>query len=254
MAMPPCGTFSYSGIVPDLASDVARPWRLIDQSGAASKKTGSSLQDDRLVGLEPSLELVDEGITPGAAVSPHTGIVRPRVCLCRLVLRSADDGRATVAAFSFCIDRALARSWQPGDVLHLRRTPGAGLGLSVLRGERLIVAIGAVASVDCGALVKVRVPVEEMREAAQAIERLDPSFQFREYPLQVQIGDDSHVFYRGSRRVGDYDVFVEHGFHPGVPGTNECAAVILRGRCPETAAICSALLLEYGDLSEITPL
>jgi hypothetical protein len=90
-----------------------------------------------------------------------------------------------------------------------------------------------------------------MKDAAQVVQRLDASFQFRELPLQVQIGDDTHVLFRGSRRMSDYDLFMEHGFYPGVPGTDECAAVILRGGCPHTPAICSAQLLEYRDLSDI---
>ena len=67
--------------------------------------------------------------------------------LSRLTLRANGKDRATVATFSFCIDRSLLNAFCPGDTLHLVRTGCGGLGLSLIREGRLIVAIGAVNAV-----------------------------------------------------------------------------------------------------------
>jgi hypothetical protein len=201
--------------------------------------------------LQPSFEIVDAGVTPDVRVSPHTGTVRPRVLLSRLILRAGQREGATVAAFSFCVDQALTRSWRPGDMLHVARTGCGGLGLSVVRRGRLVAAIGAVTAVPHGGSVSVRIPWEVIRDAEQVFSRLDPSFEFPEVPIEVHVGSERRVLYRGRPRLASYEVFVEHGFYPGTPGTSECAAISLIGSCPDTAAICSAQLLEYADLSDI---
>jgi len=226
-------------------------WQLRDESGANSSTGGDSLFHDRLVGLQPSLEITDVGLTPDGRVSPHTGNVRPKVLLSRLTLRADSRDRATIAAFSFCVDQALTRSWQGGDVLHLARTGCGGLGLSVVRGDRLITAIGAVTAVPHGGLVTVRIPQEAIREAESVFRRVDPQFEFPALPIEIQVESTRRVLYRGRPRIGSYEVFIEHGFlESGDPGTSECLALSLIGSCPETAAICSAQLLEYPDLTE----
>ena len=95
------------------------------------------------------------------------------------------------------------------------------------------------------------IPHDAIREAELAFRRLDTRFEFPELPIEVQVGSEKRVLYRGRPRMAGYDVFVEHGFYPGTPGTDECAALSLNGGCPETAAISSAQLLEYSDLLEI---
>jgi hypothetical protein len=155
-----------------------------------------------------------------------------------------------VAAFSFCVDRALTRSWRGGDVLHVARTACGGLGLSVVRGNRLIAAVGAVTSLPYDGLT-IRIPWDAIREAEGAFSRLDPGFEFPELPIEVQIESERRVLYRGRPRIGGYQVFVEHGFYPGTPGVSECAAIALVGSCPDTAAVCSAQLMEHAELSEL---
>ena len=251
MAISPSGTFNYAGIVPDSHVQSSGRWQLSDVSGAESSTGGDSIVHNRLVGLQPSLEITDVGLTPDVRVSPHTGNVRPKVLLSRLTLRSDSRDRATIAALSFCVDQALPRSWRGGDVLHVARTGCGGLGLSVLRGDRLITAIGAVTAVPHGGLVTVRIPREAIREAEDAFRRVDPRFEFPELPIEIQVESTKRVLYGGRPRIGSYEVFVEHGFYLGIPGTSECVALSLNGSCPETAAICSAQLLEYADLSEL---
>jgi hypothetical protein len=248
MAIPLAGTFRYAGVVPEGQVQSSGRWQLRDESGAESS-TGGDLIRSRLVGLQPSLQITDAGVTPDARVSPYTGNVSPKVLLSRLTLRARARDRATVAAFSFCVDQALTRSWQAGDVLHVARTACGGLGLSVVRGDRLLTAIGAVTAVPHDGLT-IRIPRDAIREAEGAFTRLDPKFEFPELPIEIHSESERRVLYRGRPRIDGYEVFVEHGFYPGLPGVDECAALALVGSCPETAAICSAQLLEYGGLSE----
>jgi hypothetical protein len=250
MAIPRAGTFEYVGVVPDRQGQYSGEWELRDESGAEASTGADRLCHDRLVGLRPSLQITDLGMTPDVRASPFTGHSRPKVLLSRLTLRAATNERASVAAFSFCVDQALTRSWRVGDVLHVARTSGGGLGLSVVRGNRVIAAIGAVTAVPNGELT-IRFPSEAIREAARVFSRLDPRFKFRELPIEIRLGAETLVLYSGRPRIGEYEVFVEHGCYPGFPWVSECAAVSLVGSCPDTAAIASAQLLEYSDLSEM---
>src|SRR5262245_23578227 len=243
MAIPPSGTFNYTGVVPDDPHS-SRSWRLRDESGAASSARGGSLSDNRLVGLSPSLEIVAAGLTPDVRVSPYTGNVRPKVMLSRLILRAESKDRATVAAFAFCVDEALPKSFCCGDVLHLARTSSGGLGLSLIRGGRLIAAVGAVTEVPHGESVKVRFPGEVIRDAQRVFTAVDPQFEFRELPIELCVDSERRILYRGRPRIGDYEVFVEHGFYRGLPGTDECVALSRVSDFPSTPAICSAQLLE----------
>jgi len=68
MVMPLCGTFDYTGVVPDTKADwMSGGWKVHDKSWRAAgglrglrwvSKSGS-LGDDRLVGLEPTVRLSD---------------------------------------------------------------------------------------------------------------------------------------------------------------------------------------------------
>lgn len=249
MSIAPCGTFHYVGVVP--LPETTGPWHLHDHSSAPFSPSGDRISDDRLVGLQPLLEVSDVGVTPDIKTSPFTGTVRPKVLLSRLTLRANGKDRATVAAFSFCIDRGLINAFCPGDTLHLARTRCGGIGLSLLRDWRLVVAIGAVNAVPHGNTVSARCPGEAIEEAARVFRKIDPDFMFRELPLELRIGSERKVLYSGRPRIGDYNVFVEHGFYLGLPGTDVCAAISLTSGCPEVAAIASAQLLEYSDLSAI---
>ena len=247
MVMPPSGTFQLSGVV----QEGSGTWRLTATSRAASSEHGRALFDNRLVGFHPSLEMVDAGLTPGVRTSPFTGSVRPKVLLSRMILRADAKDGASVAAFSFCMDQALVRTFRPGDVSYITRTACAGLGLSVIRAGQLVAAVGAITAVPLGAFVKVRIPGDVIREAELVFSKLDSAFEFPQLPIEVAVGSERRVLYGGRPRIGGYAVFVEHGFYPGIPGTHECAGLSLVGSCPDTAATCSAQLLEYSDLTEL---
>lgn len=249
MAIPPAGTFNYAGVVP--AADATGPWQLHDQSSASSYVGEERLFRDRLVGLHPFLEIADAGLTPDTRRSEFTGNVRPRVLLSRLTLRASSNDRASRPVFSFCLDRSLLNAFRPGDTLHLARTECGGLGLSLIRHEQLVFAVGAVTAVPHGVNASLRFPGEAIRQAEHLFREIDPSFRFRELPLELRVGSERRILYRGRPTIGDYNVFVEHGYYLGFPGIDECAAIWLAKGCPEVPAIASAQLLEYPDLSTI---
>jgi hypothetical protein len=247
MAIPLCGRFEYVGVVP--GPETTGPWQLHDLSTAPSSPLPGPVSDVRLVGLHPVLEMADAGVTPGVARSPLTGTVRPKVLLSRWTLRADRKDSAGVAAFSFCIDSMLLHAFRPGDTLHLARTGRGGLGMSLIRDGRLVFAIGAVDAVPHGNTVSIGHPDEAINEALDVFRRIDPEFTFRESPLELRIGSARRILYRGRPRIGDYNVFIEHGTHWGMPGADPCAAIALTPGCPEVGAIASALLLEYSELS-----
>jgi hypothetical protein len=132
----------------------------------------------------------------------------------------------------------------------MSRTPCGRLGLSIIRSGRLIAAAGALSAVPLGELVRVRIPSDTVRDAERAFRKSDPKFEFPHLPVEVRLGDDVRIMFRGRPRIQSYDVWVEHGFYRGIPGTDECVAIALAGSCPDTAAIASAQLLD-SDAIEI---
>jgi hypothetical protein len=169
------------------------------------------------------------------------------------VLRAEGNAHASVASFSFCVDQELTNVLSPADRLFLSRTGCGGIGLSIVRSGALVAGVGAVSAVSLGQHVSVRIPHDLVRKAATTFTTLDPHFAFPEWPVDIRIGRLRRLIYRGRPQVGDYAVFLEHGFYPGLPGTNECASISPIGGCPEVPAIASAQLLEYGDLSDTVP-
>ena len=115
MVMPLCGTFRYAGVVP---ADGLRsgPWMLQDASAASATRRGDALFDNRLIGLQPTLEISNG----------------------QLVLKASSRDRAQISPASLQVDPALIELFRTGDVLHLARTGTADIGVSVVRG--LVVA------------------------------------------------------------------------------------------------------------------
>src|SRR5262245_4686435 len=113
MVMPPCGTFNYLVEVP---ADPLAPWQARELK--QPEPTGDELWDSRLVGLNP-LVLVEKGL---------------------LILQAQQREGARHSAASLRVDPRLLDSIRPHDQVHLVRTGAAGLGLSVVRDGRLVVA------------------------------------------------------------------------------------------------------------------
>jgi hypothetical protein len=144
----------------------------------------------------------------------------------------------------------LTLAFEPGDTLHLAGTWRGGVGLSLLRDGRLVVAVGAVSAVPLEN-VKANTPFDLVQKADAIFQERDPEFHLRylpHYPVQIEIQNEMRLLYGGRRtRIGEYEVWVQHGFVPGIPVTgDECVGIALKGACGYVTASCSAMLIELG--------
>jgi hypothetical protein len=150
------------------------------------------------------------------------------------------------------VAKDLMSRFKPGDILHMARTASGGLGLALLRENRLVFAVGAVSRVPLGDDVQAATPGALVREAASVFTKVDPEFEFRELPLQITIGGHSRILFRFGRELGHYAIWVEHGYLPCIePGEDECAAIFLKGACGRTPAIATAQLLNSGEIEVV---
>ncbi len=254
MVMPISGTFDYVAIVPPDATERSRPWPA--RSRSRPDRRGHALSDARLVGFSPSLQFEDAGPTPNAGW--NRGRWLPLVQRVRVTLAAGSKEDATVASASFYVDKDLISRLQPGDTLYIVRTGSGGLGMAMMRDETLVAAAGAVAAVQLGKDLTARYPAELMHAieelfrkaggAATEASVFDPIFElpFPEIPIEIVAGGQRHFFCRGNIELGPYRVFMVHGFLPGIPGTEACAAISRVGVCSETAASSTAQLLDGG--------
>lgn len=236
-------------IVPE-PREPAAPWRA--QLRKPIELTGNDLTDARLVGHSPTLTISEAGMTLGGEVSPVTGSAGPRVLRSQLTLTAANRKHASVASATFHVDRALARTLTAGDLLFMAGTTNGGLALSIIRDNRLIAAAGAVSAVPLGEIVRVGVPFDVVTQAEGIFRKRDPDFEFLEWPVEIRVGEDTRLQYRGRPRIQSYEFFVEHGVYPGLSGhRDECVAVSLRGVCPDVAAAASAQLMDRANALEV---
>jgi len=177
----------------------------------------------------------------------------------------------------------LINSVQPGDAVHLALTGAGGLAISVIRGETLLAAAGAVTAVPLGNDLVARYPAELMhavkelfREAAgvpeislakdfgerysaeqpiQVLRERGPIQELElplpEVPIEIRHEDQRLIRCRANIGLGPYRVFVIHGVCPGDPGTDECAAISRVGAGPEIATISSAQLLDGQGIEAV---
>lgn len=244
MALEASATFQYVTTVPSNLEEGSSPWPL--QPLLPVDHIGDSLHDSRLVGLSPRLTITDGGPTPNPSHS------RPAVPRSRITLTAARKQDASFSAASLYVDRDLMRAFKLGDILHIARTGCGGLGISLLRNDALVFGVGAISAVPLGNEVRGSIPFSLTQEAEQLFQESDPSFEFSELPLQISIEERIRITFRGMFRMGSYEIWVEHGFYPGMPGDDECAAISLEGACASAAARATAQLLNGSDL-EMTP-
>lgn len=240
MAIPPSGTFDYVAIVPDNPQEQASSW-------CATLRKDSLWTGERLVGSSPRLQITDAGIPTDTPPPTIDGVVRPRVFRARISLTATERTHRFASRVSFHVDRGLASALRTGDELNLTRTACGGLAISVVRGDQLIAAAGAVGSVPLGRDVYAGVPMDLVEEATAVFQRRDPEFELCELPIEVRVRDEISVLFRGTHRINGYEVCMLHGFNRGIPGRDECVAIALKGACPDTAANASALLLGFEN-------
>lgn len=239
MVLPSRGTFSYVVTIPSTSQDSGSPWPV--SLAEKLELTGDSMQDDRLLGHSPML-MISDGGTAFSQDKRYGEIVRSR-----FTLTASRKKHATVSSAAFEVDRDITRLFRPGDLLYISRTCCAGLGLSLVRNNELILAVGAVTAVHLGPHLKVLHPFELVREAERVFRKSDSTFGFVQAPLLFITGTESRIVFNGSRWLGDYKIFVKHGHIEGTPGTDECAAIWTADR-DTRAATCSVELLESGGL------
>lgn len=151
----------------------------------------------------------------------------------RLILVASDQTNASVRNVSFRIGDSFPLGARPGDQLYVVRTGAGGFGLSLLRQETLILAVGAAAAVHLGPVIKViRCPNNSGAMAA------DTWLQFRVAEEQLLARDRSWC------ELEDYCIYVERGWEDSTPGIDECVAICqARDGDLMFAAVRSAILL-----------
>lgn len=237
MAMPSTGTFDYVVVVPNNPQDESVPWSVALREPIES--TGDRFHDSRLLGHAPIMQISDAGITPGPPRF-KSSLGYPRVMRSKITLTATEKKFATVNSAYFYIDKDLTSALRAGDVMSMTRTMSAGLGISVIRDNQLIVALGAATSVPLGTNVLAQVPRDLIDEAEALFKQRDPEFNFRELPIEICIGGQSYISYGGSTEIDGYEVRVEHGPDWGISGEDECISICLKGACPVVAANLSA--------------
>ncbi len=237
--MPFCGTFAYVVFVPGAPQELGQPWQV--SLAEKFEFTGDSLRDDRLLGHSPTLTISDGG-TAFPPEKQYKDIFRSR-----LTLTASQKKHATASSASFYINKDITSRFMPGDLLYLSRTSCAGLGLSLVRNDELILAVGAVTAVHLGPSLKVKYPFELVRDAETVFRKGDPGFEFAQSPLQFTLGTESRIVFSGLERLGEYKISMKHGHIAGMPGTAECVGIWTSAQDAH-AATSSAELLESGDL------
>jgi len=219
------GTFAYDAVVPDEPRGANRRFEM-KRSRPEDRRVGA------LLGDAVTFESVEYQREPWQLYTRVT------------LTPSAGPGR--VGEVSFSLDRELVAMLRPGDAVHVVRNIDAAIGLSVLRNDRLVAAVGAITSVPLGRGVSARVASDIAQEMEAAAQRHDPGFTLREIPLFVEV-DQHHRILMDGGRVGVYEVFSVRRFAVGRPNHPECAAMFQPGVCPDTAAQTSAQLMVSKD-------
>ncbi len=157
----------------------------------------------------------------------------------RVVLVASAKANATVRNASFAIGDAVPLSARPGDRLYLIRTGSGQIGLSLLREERLVLAIGAVTAVPLGRdIVTRKRPKNSWDEFIR-----DTWLEFRFGEAQLILRE------RETRETAGYHIYIEHGWEPGTPGTDECVSMsVIDNPSLTIAAMRSAILVGNADL------
>ena len=208
MAIHPSGTFSYVAVVPPIEKR-----HYVELRGR-----------DRWDRRDPWL------------VGPHPRIqVEPEL----MSLAADDQADASVWRYAFPVGDALLLAMEPGDHLHVARSSGGGVGLSLLRRGQLVVAIGAVSQIPIDPLFV------DVGNQPSDIGSLHDSARNDDRRIVIGMGEQRlELKARDCGQIGGYDAYAERLFWSGIPGTAECVALSAIG-IPglRIAAMRSAVLL-----------
>jgi hypothetical protein len=167
------------------------------------------------------------------------------------VLTAADQFNALASSAAFHVDQGLIGSLIPGDAIRVVRNHNGGLAIAVTRRSELVVAAGAITSIALGNVIA-RIPRALIESALDVFRLHDPDFAFREWPVEVAIGNARSVIYAGRRDLANYCVYAEHGVFAGDIGLSECLAVSHAELMSDAVAIATAQLIDAPDALEVT--
>jgi hypothetical protein len=244
MVMAPCATFKYFVIVPKDPHNHDSPWPV--RMDEPVPPFGDSLFTSRLVGYSPHLYRSNAG-----TVSPHK-LDTPVTHTTRLTLVAQDKKNASVSESSFLIASSLFSSLQQGDLFHMAGTDCGGTGFSVIRDGRLVFAAGAVHAVPLGEDIRVNFP--NMSESGQRymLGPLNCDPELRQQPIEVRVGTQAFTAYEGRSQLGGYKLSVVHAFRLGIPGDDECVAMIRTEAGSLEEVEMSARLLDRLELKKLS--
>jgi hypothetical protein len=178
----------------------------------------SGENEQRLVGLNPRIRFWND----------------------RLVIIASGPHKSSVRNVSFPIGDAVKLAARAGDRLYLVRTACGGMGLSLLRDEKLILATGATSRVPLGRDIQV---VEDDTDFDLTNLRVDIPLEFIVQGERFTLREREVLEKRG------YHIYVERCWKDGIPGTDECVSLCLADSSAiKIAAMRSAILLGNGDL------
>ena len=162
----------------------------------------------------------------------------------RLVLIAAAEHNASARNMSAPIGDAVHLAAQPGDRLYVIRTGAGAIGLSLLREERLVLAIGCVTAVPLGKDIKI------IRRQSGPRHLEDFRGLSCDTWLEFTVGSEHlNLKDRDEIEVGGYHLYLEHRCFAGVPGVDECVSISIADKSAlRIAAMRSAILLGNGYL------
>jgi hypothetical protein len=189
--------------------------------------------------VDRDIELTGVSLAPANTpqlVGPKTKI---RFWNEHLVLVALDKESSYARNVSVPVGDAVNLAAQPGDRLYVARTGSGGIGLSILRKENLILALGALTAVPLGRDIKINRGANPDYQEQYSLIWLD---------LDVR---NERLELRGREVIETegYQVYVERCWLPTIPGVDECVSLCVEDSAGlKLAAIRSAILLGQGTL------
>jgi len=159
----------------------------------------------------------------------------------RLVLIASGQSKAGVRNVSFPIGDAVCIAARAGDHLYVSRTGAGGIGMSLLRQQRLILATGAITAVPLGADIQASI------SSGNAQDWEDAAAEAR---IEVRIGSEQlSLRKREVAKIGDYHIYIERCWENGMPGTAECVSLsVTHEAALQHPAMRAAILLGNGAM------
>ena len=228
MVIAPSGTFDYRGIV-------SRN-RRGDRWTMSLRQHASRDHDTRLVGLAPSLTVVNVGIPRDVPRS------LPAVPMCELTIAAGDGEESPARKFVIFVDQGVIDGLLPGDEIQIRRSGNCSVGLGARRARALIFAVGEIASLELGPELTI-VEAGPTSADGHRLSPADDDYWIVERPIVVSVGSETATLQSGVQSLDRYRVWLKHGARGGCPGTSACGAVYLQDYCSEATARAAAELV-----------